>query len=124
MACLTARPPVRPVRPFSSDQRPAVSMPTGAVRYRRVAPLSGLRLLEGVMSARSPAKLSDVTRPRPASSLKPCSTCVGSKPDIAVSSWKNEAPRCSKRLLHNTGVAGELRLRLKSIPQPGAQVVP
>ena len=79
--------------PASSAHRPALSMPNGTVRWRRAAGVSGFRLAEGVISARSPAKPSDVTSPAAASSPSACSTWVASRPEPATNSWKNEAPR-------------------------------
>src|SRR2546422_2302786 len=77
-------------------QRPAVSTPNGAIRPRRRNPPIGRRRSDGTSSARSPAKLSDVTSPQATSSPNPFSTSVRSSPVAFTRSPKNEAPRSSR----------------------------
>ena len=107
------RPPVRSARSAATTV-PRVSIPTGAVRYRRVAPLSGFRLLEGVISARRPAKLSEVTRPSPASSPSACSTWVGSSPEHGGQLVEERRAPLLQACSHRSGIAGELDTRLRS----------
>ena len=62
--CAAILPSVVDCSPLTSAQRPASSMPNSAVRRCRLPPPKGLRLSDGVSSARSPAKLSRAARAR------------------------------------------------------------
>ena len=73
------------------SQRPASSIPGRVVRRDRRP--KGLRLDAGVISARKPAKLSQVTLPAAASSSSAFSHCVRKSPVSATISLKNDAPR-------------------------------
>src|SRR4029077_17551118 len=78
----------------NSDQRPANSMLARFVLRRRFAifrPKVG-RLFEGTRSARNPSKLSEVTRPSPASCDKASSSWEGNKPLRLTNSLKKSAP--------------------------------
>jgi hypothetical protein len=75
-------------------QRPTFSIPNEAVR-RRLRPLGPVRRsLDGTSSARSPPKLSEVTRPSATNSASASSTWERSKRLPSISSSKNDAP-CS-----------------------------
>src|SRR5437016_7626405 len=79
------------------DQRPANSILARFV-FRRCFPLfrpNVGRLFDGTSSARKPSKLSDVTKPKPASSESASSTCDGNKPVLRTNSGKNKAPPTS-----------------------------
>src|SRR5437879_3003331 len=55
----------------------------------------GRRRSDGISSARSPAKLSDVTKPHATSSPSPFSTSLRNRPVALTRSPKNDAPRPS-----------------------------
>ena len=83
----------------SLDERPAsrvLDAEDGAAPMSFPAPPKGLRLSDGVSRARSPAKLSELTRPSTTSSASASSTCVRSRPVPSTISSKNDAP-CARR---------------------------
>ena len=76
----------------TTAQRPASSMPYAALR-RRLRPWGPVRRsLDGTSNARSPPKLSEVTRPSATNSASASSTCERRRPVTSISSSKNDAP--------------------------------